>query len=400
MIKKIFAHFAFLVFISSCLINKNKTQNQLNSDNSIDIEMAYWDTLQCEQIKVFEEKDITYSDLRLKGLDSMTLFHKACLCGNNQLVDRLYSSNINKSDDLGNTGLIYAIINKNKNIVKFLVGKGANLKVKNKLGETTLIVLAKNFDDAEIASLLINEAGNVLAKQNSMPAIEYTIFKRNNQIFDKLFNFYVKNKLIKKKEFSWWVDFAISNPYALDRLLSYDNSVNMANLLESAAMKSSIHHTTVHLGQGDSLAIKTIPYDLDIMLFDVLIKHGADINTKFESDKSIFFLIKDDYPLIKHLVKKGANLNLINKEKETFLQFFIKDLVNPEILVTNIGNIPFKNLERDYSEEFSVVDLFVQNKGIVNTPYKNGWTYLIVESLKANKKPIVEKLIKSEKYFQ
>ena len=118
-----------------------------------------------------------------------------------------------------------------------------------------------------------------------------------------------------------------------------------------------------------------------------------NLDDQLFNEEDIIFSFVDNYPMINFLLSKKKNVNNLNKDAKTFLQSYIDRVLHPDSVIVNNKKYPVFNLDRDYKEEFMIINYLINKGGFVNESYKNGLIYLILESLKENKSIIVEKLL-------
>lgn len=93
---------------------------------------------QIEILNLLQEKGINLKDIRLD--DNKTLLHYAAASGNTEILDFLLKAglDINAQDKEGWTPLMTAVIQSKKDAVKFLCSNGADLELKNLIGDTAI----------------------------------------------------------------------------------------------------------------------------------------------------------------------------------------------------------------------------------------------------------------------
>jgi ankyrin repeat protein len=344
-------------------------------------------------------------DVFAKLEDGWTPFSYACLCNSSFIFEEgiKQPSKLNESVNDGTTPLMLSAKNGNLNFVKKLIDNKVQINKTDKVHETALIYACRFEANSDVVKLLIGNGANLTVKSDSFgkTAIEYVICENDTVLFDILLGAHIHQKkysTIRDKELLF-ASISSGNLYACEKLfdLTKFKKKDKPLIVEEVADFVAIHDLVKRDNKMLNLSAKAekIPMDLDFRFLDFLEKKKISFEEVGDSGRTIIFRCRGIKPVVEYLIGKNIRINHLDKLRKTALQYLVEDIANPWTFKLNGFDMPIKDLNRDYSNEFSIVALFIQNNGIVNTPYKNGWTYLIIEALKVNKVTIVENLIRS-----
>lgn len=128
--------------------------------------------------------------------DNLDYFFKACKYGDIATIKMSFSNtnNLNMQNNLGWTKLIVAIYNNQKEAVKLLLEKGADINITNFKGTTALMYAkdaAINNNDLEILNILKNQKLNLFQKDYSgFTVLDYCLRDGNYDVHDLLIREY------------------------------------------------------------------------------------------------------------------------------------------------------------------------------------------------------------------
>lgn len=164
--------------------------NNTNSNNTISFALTKFDIFDTDSSKISEfmslslnakiEKFKAYPSFRkLKDKNSSNTFlHYICMNDDNFPMMELIKPTIkemNKQNNFGQTPLHIAIINKNKNITKFLIENGANLNISDNNLNMSLHLAVMNNDSEIIKMLLKYKANPLLVNKNNETVLDIAI---------------------------------------------------------------------------------------------------------------------------------------------------------------------------------------------------------------------------------
>jgi len=146
-----------------------------------------------QQLKNIIKKD--YSELSESQLN-LELNNELNIIRENNFEDKIKiicnlimaGADINLKNNLGDTALMIACIGNNKNIVKLLINNNANINTQNNLGHTPLMAAAY-FNHIKIAKILINNNVDTIMQDNEkLNALLMAITNDNRKIVNMIFN--------------------------------------------------------------------------------------------------------------------------------------------------------------------------------------------------------------------
>lgn len=297
------------------------------------------------------------------------------------LVDN--GSELNVSDNAGNTPLLIAVQYCNLPIVKYLVENNATINVKNNKGETPLIC-ALYKQKFPIIKYLIDKGADLnikIAKNNKTPlyiacknkmenVVKYILEKgvkiEKNEL-KKINKYIAKNEDYKNIEnilFDYECKILIdacknNNVNTINEIFEYGTDINIKNKYQNSLL---------------IMASKLVNKN-SINIFEKLIDNNADINYKGEYNMSPLlvacYFIKEE--VISKLIEKNDNINVKDKIKNTPLiiaKAFAEYLNNSKILnllreknIINEDEIKNSTLNITYDDDESF-DNDSGNKGL------------------------------------
>ncbi len=391
----------FSLFTSSQVFPSDKQQREQYMSEIYNLKFNSYSCSFNEDIYLSIDKGIIPYDFLI---DETPLIHLSCLCGNLKLVQKLSNKDkvdLNILNKNGTTPLMFALFNGNEKVIRYLLNKKVLLGKKNNFSEDEIQFLIEGkSDNIELLNLILSD--KTLPKMDNEYFTELlisSIINHKNNFYDYLLTLYDKSKISSPNDIGRFISTAIAsgNLFVAEKILSNYSQEQISfdePLINQVCIKANFYNlfTRIHnedkIQKDDSLDVKLLNLVLQstkINLDEVLIE-GEDI----------LFNVKDNHPVIKFIIAKKKFINNLNIENKTFLQYFIDKIIISDLINFNNKLYSVKELDRDYREDFNMVKYLIEHNATVNKEYKNGWIYLILESL-TNKKPlIVEKLLASE----
>lgn len=221
---------------------------------------------------------------------------------------------LNAQDKSGNTPLHLALLQRNSNLISFILQYKPNCALKNKRGQTALD-LSLAWENVEIIRA-INEILN---------------YDQKNPLFS-----------VAQLDYVWLLENVFENEKALEEWLDRQSklqkaSANMWTLLHAAA-ESGLTKFIKHLvEQGADLAAESFN-GYTPLYFAILNNHqatvkllldlGADLNIakgRFGNTPLHVAVKEKNLEMVKILVKRGADVNAVNKDGENVLVIALKN---------------------------------------------------------------------------
>jgi ankyrin repeat protein len=246
---------------------------------------------------------------------------------------KIESTNVNKSDNYGNTPIFYAVKNNNINLVRMLINKGACINVVNKDGNTP-VHIAAIYGRYFPVKLLINRGA-----------------------FINIYNLFKKTPL----ELALGMEEYVIN----ERLRYEDDSIDKIEREKEMIIKELINNNA-DVFIKDSFG--------DYLINDI-IERGYNPNIKYKNGDTLLSMAvnKGKYDVVKKLLKKKADVNEKN---------------NGGLTPLHIAS--FKGYER-------IVILLLKNKADVNIKNIYGWSPLLISSNEKITKILIKYGAKFEK---
>lgn len=304
--------------------------------------------------------------------------------------------------------LIFACKHARIEAVYILIKKGALIDFRNNFNESALSYLCNaGINDTVLAKKLLFSTVFTEDDKNGYTPLMYAMLSRSNTLFDfalaeysKILNPYnsdeIKECFIYSGENIHAIEktcklFDLNKPFFIDK--------NRIFFERYMPIKAAIERTNMYNGLRRLYGQESErPKDdsLDIKIFKLLIENGMDLNVKFEKGRSILFEVHENKPLVKFLCDKLEDLNLVDSNSQTFLQFYIESCVIPPTMMLNGHEVNIYDLDRDYSKEFDAINFLISKGAITNdkTTNGNGLAYLLIYALNKKNKFIITQFFK------
>jgi ankyrin repeat protein len=403
--KKIILVINFLIIISSFLTAQLPVvdeQKEVHYDSEIDkLKFNNYDCDFIDPMYASIEKNLVEYDYLVDGTP---LIHWLCLCDNLKLVQLVCdkkNADLNILSRHGSTPLMYALFNGNMEIIKCLLNKKVLLGGENNFNEDEIQFLIEGkSDNIELLNLIIKDEYLLrIENEHFNDLLGKSIANGKNNLYTHLWALYLKRKTKLSTDLDGFLSRAISsgNLFVIDKLLSRYalSEINLTEpLINQVCQKMHYYNLFTRVYNEDKIRKDD---SLDVKLLDLVVrKANVKLDEVLIENTDILFNVSDNYPVIKFLASKKNSINRSNSEGKTFLEFYIDKVINSDLINFNGKLYPINALNRDYSTDFGMVKFLIEHGAIANKDYQNGWTYLILESLKSKKGLIVEKLINAE----
>lgn len=393
---------AFLIY-SLPIFGQSNQNSEEYSINSYLSEINYLknNDFGCEVIK---QKSLLIAEGAIKYdyiINEIPLIHHLCYCGNAELLRVLYNKNkidLEITNKNGSTPLMFALFRGNVEIIIFLLKKKALVGKENNFNESDIQFLIEGqSDDIKLFKMICDDKRlNQLDNDKFDTLLLSVIRNHKTNFFNYLWSLHQKwNRSISKSLLK--IAIASGNLNAVNKIiLTY--STNQISLDEPFwdNVISSANYYNLFTRISKKILQEEINSDdsIDIKLVDLISnRYKLNLDDQLFNEEDIIFSFVDNYPMINFLLSKKKNVNNLNKDAKTFLQSYIDRVLHPDSVIVNNKKYPVFNLDRDYKEEFMIINHLINKGAFVNESYKNGLIYLILESLKENKSIIVEKLL-------
>ncbi|EAY16411.1 hypothetical protein TVAG_004420 [Trichomonas vaginalis G3] len=357
------------------ILFNNKYNNGENIDND-DIELKEF--IECAALKGNEE---IFRFLKLNGIkETQQTYKYAIMSGNFEIINLLSET----GHDFG-TNLITAVeFNQNeiadwimlnykfKPFDPYICFKNLNIKaflycVYNKIGNTLKeLILAECFD---LASIVVND-GNQLKQVDYMNLIKLN--QKDIVEFILKFNFEIiqhdKNDEMK--------------PFLIYAIEQFDTET-VCILNDHGADVNSIHSYKVHDHVYQKSALMYAIEKVNSALVQSLIKNGANVNIKLESEKSLIQYAIDakSSEIIKNLIDNDFDLSNSNDSHDQICQ--IADICDYTVIQSIFTHFPETNIYYPNSQESflpkhvvhfpdELIRQLVEKYKCINVKYHNG----------------------------
>lgn len=338
----------------------------------------------------FTEKDFN-------AIDKLPHIYQLILIDDLDALNSVSKKEANKTFRLNGelySPLIFACKHNKIEAAYILINNGASIGFRNNFNESALSYLCNaGISDTILASKLVFPTVFSEKDKNGHTPLMYAMRSGNNTMFDFILTEYSKvldpyNSPQIKECFIYSGGnihviektsklFDLNRPFFVDKgRIFFEKYLPIKNAIE----KSNTYNGLRRIYGPESQRPKDD--SLDIKIFKLLIENGLDLNVKFDKGRSILFQVYEDKPLVKFLCDKVENLNSLDTNNQTFLQFYIESCVTPPTMLLNGHEVYIYDLDRDYTKEFDVIDFLISKGAIINDKAinGNGWVYLLTHA--------------------
>jgi len=343
--------------------------------------------LDCKHVFLFEYFiRLGIANINTELDSNYTIFAHGCNCGNEYLVHKGLEDgiDINMKYKSGMTALQYAIQSNNSKNIYYILHLNPNINNINYYGESELILVSKTLDDIGIVKKLLTLGADYSIKNNwSVSALEESYYAGNKVLFYYLYDYILEKKdtcFIRKSNI---IPMSIISGDTL--LLKKSLPICEPNIDVKKNEKfvkvfeEFIRFYNLYNKYRDSMDRDTISLfntiDLDIRIAEILLNYGYDLNIQDSIGQNILFKCREIPELSRFLISKNIDLNIVDNNGKTFLQYYIDELITPPVFTLN-GLVDYKVKNRDYSEELETLSFYINSGAKVGKGHLNGWKYL------------------------
>jgi hypothetical protein len=389
---------------------KNKIDQSIFEKNFIDSILNFNREfiLKCENVFFFEYL-LRLDKIELnRSIDkNYSVFTQGCKCGNNYIVNKgIQTKNLNRYSN-NRTSLMFAVESQDLGIINLLASNLNNINAIDDQGESCLLKSVENNDNVDILRILdkykIDFKYKNINKWN-YSAIELAFYHRHFKVTDYLLERHILDKDTLFLKNSDLMNIAISNldiSYVKKLLPFYAISKVDSNFFNVLVLSlEGYSYCSKFREQHNSIDTTCVLYsskDLDIELLKILIHNGLNINELNKSKQNILFLCKNIEPIVKFLVLQKININQLDSNNKTVLEYYIDEIIEPKTFNLNGLNISDKEQNRNYNKELKLLDFYIRNGAIVGREKRNGWYYIYEKALEKKNKYLSSWLLKKYK---
>ncbi|WP_062060192.1 ankyrin repeat domain-containing protein [Aquimarina longa] len=327
---------------------------------------------------------------------------------NSILIDKLLEKKVDLNvieTHLGLSALHCAIQNKDLKLVKKLVNNGALLDVNTNDGDTPLHTAILNGNKAIVSYLLDKKMSDTIANNDGYTALDYAVLKNNFDIQNLFLN---RFSVSQKKELSQ--NILLNDPL---------NNTTIVDISKSDAEKEKQLIQWIDQNWISRVHLEEVFVKLkDTTVINILLNKKIDINQiSKESELALIHMatIGNHLGLLKFLLSKGANINLVSKKDNMSplmysvqFQSRLGDL-NKELIKTSIRFNPVFLQKTGLNPEITLKKqlFFIQylidhgaNVNFVNTKKENALYHAQRNLNKAAEKLLIENNSKIVKEYK
>lgn len=232
---------------------------------------------------------------------------------------------LNIVNNKGNNAIMEAIQNDRKNVVQELLKQEyfrKNINYKNKEGRSLLLIAAIE-GYTGLANLLLKQKDD---KGNLIVDVNVQNKYGNTPLMAALCNNYlaIVNRLLDQDK----IDVTLEDQFRQTSLtLSVYKGIYSITKKILERTPTDLLKTYVNVKSLNQVtAMAAAVYSNNAKMVDLLLKHGADVNTKFEDETMLMFAARNGFTeIVKLLLDAGADVNIRNNAKETALDI-VKEL--------------------------------------------------------------------------
>jgi uncharacterized protein len=218
---------------------------------------------------------------------------------------------VNVQDDNGHTPLMLACAHGHLEVVKYLLLKGADSSLQNKLGDKTALLISVHKNYTEIVdALLVNGADINQSNIRGDTAALVTAYEGNLPLM-KYLQYYGANMNHR----------TTTNGYYVLHLASFQGHSHIINYLLQQEMDPDV----VDFAGKTSLMLAAMEGHINVTR--VLMEYQADCNIQdwLGNTALMFATIKNQTKIVDYLLEKQCSLKLQNKNKENILFLAIRN---------------------------------------------------------------------------
>ncbi len=279
------------------------------------------------------------ADITAKNKYGANLVHSAASSGNMELVKLFLDKGVNwNAKSYNQKGILhFAVHGGNVEIVKLFLDKGADVNHadKNKYLPLTEACIR---DSVDIARLLIDNGTKVNGpKKDSEKPLYHAVRAGKVKIAKLLIEKGAEISPKKVPSCFMPIHAAISHDKidCLELLIKNSPEIDMGHLLVYAAGEPKVSMVEYFLGKGvaanskgkwGNTALHEASINNDLIIANILLKAGADINIKNNNSESVLYCalishrVKNTIDIFKYLIENGVDVNAKNREGSTCLQ--------------------------------------------------------------------------------
>lgn len=309
--------------------------------------MNAFDAIYCNNVEALRYY-LQTGDVNIKNERGMGLLHYAIMFNNQEIFDMLLENyaDVNIQDSFGDTPVIYCIVNNRMGFLKNLLSHGANLKLKNKDGQSALFK-ACNLGREEMIYLLLETLNyNLNEKDSKKETIFMALIRsRNLNLLEKL---PIDDKVIDDKNYLGETPLHIACRSADSKIVKY--------LLEKKAFVNIKNNT-----KETPLFYAIESGNTDVI--DILLRYGAIPDCRSTYGETVFDLA-NPRGLANYLSNKIDEYN-VNKYKANYPLHYAIIVENFELVKAHANII---NINKKDSFGFTPLDLAnkIANERIVD----------------------------------
>ena len=333
--------------------------------------------------------------------EKKSVFSASCECGELEFVkEQIISKSIGVDVLLpkNQTCLMLAAENGHKDVVEFLISQKANVNHIDDKNHTALILNVKHSKNGKvgIVNVLIENNVDVNYKGGklSLTALYYAILNDKNEILQVLWNTLSEDeKALTLKEQRLFSSAAhTGNIYAMNLLLPYcQQYINKENILKKTPLQYAIEYAINFNALVDSTSIN-FNTNKDSLVVQFLLNNGADVNQLNKQKQTVLFQCYYLPIMVRMLVENGININMVDKHKKTALQYLADEIIQPPIFVVNGVAVELWQSD-EIQNRLKLMEYYISKGAVVNCSYQNGWSYLLFEAVQHNRMSIIQYLL-------
>lgn len=305
--------------------------------------------------------------------------------------------------DPNETALLSAIKNKNLPLARQLLDANPVLNAVNYQGRNEINMAVEYLDDTTFIAQLLSKGADPMLKNNwKFNALEQAYYFGSPTVFNFLFQYHMAHSDASYWEHSNMIDMCVSSADTalLIKLLPIcDPNVKESKNIDLFFHAISFATTYLYFNKyrarfPDSSTGYYDTKDMDIAVFDVLIKYGYNLNVVDSLGQNFLFKCNMLPEVAKFLIDKGININHEDVYGKTVLQFYIDEIITPQVFEFGIT----KSQDRDYRDELNILLYYIEHGATLGKLKMSPWCYLYTKAKNVQNKFLLQQL--SEYYGQ